>query len=500
MTIQELLPELEKAANARELLTDDVKELYCKEPDPEERAMIHADLLEIAKKNKFTKSFDIAFGAFKKEYDAEEKERIDFEKECRLRREKGDIRVTIDTVSKELLDLGITVRYNQLLKEIEVKGLPYYYSQENAANVLPVFLRDHMKACEYEGATVLNIEGCLNCIADRNRYNPIKEYLLSGNWDGIDRFPEIYRILGVNSYRYKTYIRKWFIQCIAMGLNDDDEKPVGAEGVLVLQGEQGLAKTSFFRIMAPFPRWFVEGAIIDMRDKDSQIKALRGWITELGELDSTIKKEQSSLKAFVTSPEDRIRMPYARSEMRSPRRTSFCGTVNPKEYLKDETGSRRFWTVPLVNVDKKTLFSLQRDWINQLWFQTYQMYLENPNGFRMTDNEIKELQAENSEFEQPLPYEVEIMDKLNFALPVQAWEWWNAAELSLLLPGVADARKVGRALSKVVKKLPDIMPCMPLKTYRKTSRTREYLLPIQHFDGLYHEKGGEGDIEVTLLS
>lgn len=58
------------------------------------------------------------------------------------------------------------------------------------------------------------------------------------------------------------------MQCVALGLNDESH-PVGADGVLVLQGDQGLAKTSFFRIMSPFPRWFVEGAIIDMSNKDT---------------------------------------------------------------------------------------------------------------------------------------------------------------------------------------------------------------------------------------
>lgn len=493
MTLQELLPKLKEAAGARELLTEEVKEFYRAETNPEERAMIYSDLREIARKNRFTKAFDTAFSAFKKDLEAAERALLAYERECR-RMEKGDRNVNIDTVSKELLDLGIAVRYNQLLKEIEVTGLPCYYSKENAANILPIFLRDHMKACEYEGATVLNIEGCLNCIADRNRYNPIKEYLLSGDWDGVDRFPEIYRILGVTTYRHQTYIKKWFIQCIALGLNDEDEKPVGAEGVLVLQGEQGLAKTSFFRIMTPFPRWFVEGAIIDMRDKDSQIKALRGWIAELGELDSTIKKEQSSLKAFVTSPEDRIRLPYARSETRSPRRTSFCGTVNPKEYLKDETGSRRFWTVPLQSVDKKALFSMKRDQINQLWFQTYQLYLENPNGFRMTDSEIRELQADNEEFEQPLPYEMEIIEKLDFALPVWKWEWWSAVELCNFLPGATDARKVGRALSKITKNLHHTTP----RTSKTVHGTLKYLIPLQSFDRSCRDQGGDGRVKEEL--
>lgn len=282
-------------------------------------------------------------------------------------------RVSVESVKTALQELGITLRYNQLLKEAEVDGLPACYSADNASNVLPVYLMDYLRELGFKGVTPQTIDGCLACIADQNRYNPIEAYLTTGVWDGEDRFREIYRILGVTDIKHQTYITKWFVQCVALGLNRED-KPVGADGVLVLQGPQGLAKTSFFRIMSPFPRWFVEGAVVDMGSKDSLITALSGWITELGELDSTLKKEQMSLKAFVTRPEDRLRMPYAKRDSRTPRRTSFCGTVNPKDYLKDETGSRRFWTIPVTNIDKKALFSLRPDWVNQVWFQTFDMY------------------------------------------------------------------------------------------------------------------------------
>lgn len=364
--------------------------------------------------------------------------------------EKDHKRASIETTEEALRELGITVRYNLLSKEAEVTGLPNYYSKENAAIVLPPFLMDYMRASGYKGVSRQNVEAYLDCIADKNRYNPIREYLLSGNWDGQDRLPEIYRLLGVSNERYKTYIRKWFIQCVAVGLNDG-EKPVGADGALVLQGGQGTGKTSFFRIMAPFDRAFVEGAVIDMRIKDTQIRATKGWITELGELDSTIKKEQTSLKAFITLPEDNIRMPYARVETRSPRRTSFCGTVNPSDYLKDETGSRRFWTVPVETIDKKRLFSLPKEWIDQVWYQVYHLYLNDPDGFRLTDEEMNNLQEDNREFEQPLPYELELLDRLDFSMPTEQWEWWSAAQLAERVGGRADARQVGRATKKIVK-------------------------------------------------
>jgi predicted P-loop ATPase len=128
---------------------------------------------------------------------------------------------------------------------------------------------------------------------------------------------------------------------VALALNDDD-KPVGADGVLVLQGEQGCGKTRFFTVIAITPNWFAEGVSIDIDKKDTVIQATGCWIAELGELDATLKREQSALKAYLTAARDAYRLPYARAAVRRPRRTSFCATVNPENFLNDDTGSRRY--------------------------------------------------------------------------------------------------------------------------------------------------------------
>ena len=97
--------------------------------------------------------------------------------------------------------------------------------------------------------------------------------------------------------------------------------------------------------------------------------------------------------------------------------------------------------------------------------------------------EIKELQADNREFEAPLPYEVEIRALLDYSIPVSQWEWWRASEVAKYMPGNADARKVGKAISRVVDGGMGGMEKekTPEKTSRTIHGTVEYFLPMRRF-------------------
>ena len=360
--------------------------------------------------------------------------------------------VTTEDVKTILRKLNITVRLNDISGMVEIEGMPPQYSRTNAPNVLPVLLMDYIKENDLQ-STRQNIDDCLVAIMDENRFNPVKDMLEATVYDGRDRIAELQRILGIeDNERECSYVKKWLHQTVAMGLNDEME-PYGADGVLVLQAEQGAGKTLFFATIALKADFFAEGVSIDLNNKDTIIQSTCVWIAELGELDSTLKREQSALKAFLTARRDTYRMPYARAATRRPRRTSFCATVNPKEFLNDETGSRRFWVVHPQHIDVERIKTLSADWLTQLWRQVYEtLYLPNPQGFRLTAEERETLQACNEQYEKPLPGEIEITDKLNFAAPDHMWKWCKVSELLTAIGyrGI-NAVQAGKVLAKLAK-------------------------------------------------
>src|SRR5262249_15117785 len=111
---------------------------------------------------------------------------------------------------------------------------------------------------------------------------------------------------------------------------------------LIFEGEQGIGKSNALRLLGG--AWFTD-ELPDLGSKDSALQVRGRWIVELAELDALNRSEQSRIKAFLTRTVDRYRPPYGRTVQAFPRRCVFAGSVNHGEYLKDETGGRRFWPV-----------------------------------------------------------------------------------------------------------------------------------------------------------
>jgi len=139
--------------------------------------------------------------------------------------------------------------------------------------------------------------------------------------------------------------RKWLISAVARALDAGCK----ADAVLILEGSQGAGKSTALRMLAG-EEWFGD-ALPQMGSKDAS-DYLRGkWIVELAELSNINKAEVEIVKAFVSRTEERFRPAYGRSEICYPRQCVFAGTTNKADYLRDETGNRRFWPIKCGKID-----------------------------------------------------------------------------------------------------------------------------------------------------
>ena len=201
-------------------------------------------------------------------------------------------------------------------------------------------------------------------VAMKSRFHPVRQYLESLEWDGTSRlgsWPTTY--LGAQKEIQNEFGRLWMISAVARAM----KAGVKADCCLVLEGQQGIMKSTALRTLAG--DWFSDH-IPDLTNKDAVMQCHGVWILEIAELDSLMRTDTSRIKAFMSTAVDRIRLPYGRNIVELPRDSVFAGTVNQDSYLRDETGARRFWPVQCTKIDIK---ALERD-RDQLWAEAFIEY------------------------------------------------------------------------------------------------------------------------------
>lgn len=390
--------------------------------------------------------------------------------------------LTIGILQRFLDDGGIILRRNIITHLPEYSGPgASAYNPETITNELPIILRDQLRAV-YSGCTAQNISDYLYVIAARHPYNPVQEMLNRAEaWNGTDYIArltdDILKVPDTDALS-RVLIRKWLLQCLILATRNDSAHPFGADGVLVLNGEQGAGKSLLAQSLAVDNRLVKTGLHIDFRDKDTVIRGTGVWIAELGEIGSTMKSDVDTLKAFLTESVDRYRIPYGRTDDSFVRRTSFIATVNGvkgEKFLLDLTGNRRFWTVPLPGrMDPEEIIGFP---YMQLWKQVEKSAQEmgSTHGFRLTRTEQDMLAERNGGFIKPVKGEDEVRDILTRIADSPAYEYRSATVTEFIGEHADlrryDAAQIGKALTQAG------YPPFPARIDGKSVRARR--LPMQ---------------------
>lgn len=283
----------------------------------------------------------------------------------------------------------IEIKYNDLSRRIE----------QNISDTENNFYADMHSIANKSGFKISKQDARDFAIRAANDYiySPVQDYLNEcyANYDGKDYLQDFYNTLqcteGFPSEAKELYMRKMLLNAVNIAFNAGD---TNTEGMLTLQGKQGLGKTRWTSKLSPLYNTVKTGKMINPDNKDNILETTSYWFTEIGELESTLKGDLSKIKAFITESVDELRRPYAIASERYPRRTVFIATVNSADFLKDETGNRRYWVLPLEFIDHDLMDTLDFD---KIYGQVMYM-IKNGEKHYFDKDELEILTENNKEF------------------------------------------------------------------------------------------------------
>lgn len=256
------------------------------------------------------------------------------------------IPATIENVEHLLGMMGLSARHDVIKKKTEIRHV----------SGAPVSMNTIVSAAILNGMNTQVLPAFVEEIANRQPANPVLDWIDSEPWDGQDRLEAICTtVTTTEDYPAElknTLITRWLLSAAAAACVPRGFK---SRGVLTLQGEQGIGKTSWIARLVPAgdkrDSWVKLDHHLDGSSKDSIFGAISHWIVEIGELDSSFRKDVARLKGFLTNDHDKMRRPYARGESEYQRRTVCAASVNDWNFLVDTTGNSRWWTLSVTKLD-----------------------------------------------------------------------------------------------------------------------------------------------------
>jgi putative DNA primase/helicase len=225
--------------------------------------------------------------------------------------------------------------------------------------------------------TMAALEEGITTVAQSNRFHPVREDLKRLKHDGKSRIDKwLIHALGESPStlppqlaEYLSLVGRFMLLGMVWRVMEPGCK---FDYCAVLEGPGGLGKSTFVKTLASRP-YFSDAHFDLQRGKEGQEQVQGVWLYELQELSSIGKAELNLIKAFISSEVDRYRPSYGRTVEAFARQCVMVGTTNEDRYLRDRTGNRRWWPVPVRHVINNPWLSAMRE---QLLAEAYALYLQ----------------------------------------------------------------------------------------------------------------------------
>lgn len=377
---------------------------------------------------------------------------------------RGDSKTATVEEIKSFLDDHISLRFNEITSRVEYeipadntdthRFMPVNDRIVNSlwsqmSTITRVNIQDMYRVIESDYVPVFNpFKAYLNNLCQSVKSVGVQDKKQSvGEKDYIRELAQTVRVKGGEQEQklWHLYLKKWLVGMVASWISEDVVNNV----ILVLIGEQGAYKTTWFNYLLPPPlkQYFYTKTNANRMSKDDILTLAQYALVCCEELDTMRPAELNQLKAAVTMPSIDERAAYAHYHEHRMHIASFCGTGNNTQFLSDPTGNRRWLPFEVESILSPRDHPFHYEGI---YAQALSLYT---SGFQywFTKEEIQELNRHNKQFETP-HLEHELVD-LYFRRPIDSelGEFISVARaLQMISNGISQklsAVNVGRAFS-----------------------------------------------------
>lgn len=302
----------------------------------------------------------------------------------------------------DYLNQNYDFRYNTIANEVEFKkktDKAFIYFDEFEYNGIMIEMDlagIHIADNKYRNIVVSKFIS--------QKYDPFKEYLAQlPKWDGktdyIAHF--LQQVNLVSEEKDRLYLingfRKWFV-ALVMSLIEDRPEPffINQVAFILVGREHGKFKSTWLGSIVPSHlrlRYYYQSTF-NPHNKDHEKYLATKLLIDLDEMGGYIKSDIETMKSTITRSQISLRLPYGKADIYAKRRASFCGSINDRQFLRDETGSRRWFVVEIDSIDFDPKFN-----VDLMYAHALALYKD---GFRYwwDSVDIKQLEDRNAEYTQ----------------------------------------------------------------------------------------------------
>ena len=347
------------------------------------------------------------------------------------------------------------IRDNLFRDRIELSGqMPWSRTYTDVTDKDDIHIRHYIEKY-YHFRNDKALRDALQIVATENEYHPVREYLRSLQWDGVERVRyALKHFLGTSGSDYEYESLKLFM----LGAISRIFKPgCKFEYMLCLVGGQGAGKSTFIRFLCLNDRWFTDD--IKRLDDEKVYEHLAGhWICEMAEMLAVLNtKYNEATKAFLSKQYDNYRKPYGTRAEDIPRQCVFAGTSNVINFLPlDRSGNRRFLPI-MCDASRAEVHILEdeaasRKYIEQMWAEMMAVYGNGKVRLKLP----KEMEKNLIEYQRPF------MQEDTWTGLIQEWldhttsdvvcvqQIYNEALKEFGKPRNSEAREIGQIMNGTI--------------------------------------------------